>query len=155
MKNSCLKTNQLIRSGLAFALLISSFSIAACTPRDKPSHATLRTQGGMIGVVARWLDEYQAAWNAGDAVRLGRMLGLNTAEVLSLQQIFQERKNLRVTIEDVYIEPLSSSLARATYVRRDLWTDRSTGRPRSSSGAYEQAFQLSDGELRAISLQRR
>jgi hypothetical protein len=138
--------------GMLVAALVSG---TGCTRITTPTQTTSLEQGGITGAVARWLDEYRGAWNAGDSAKLGRMMGLNEAEVWSLQRVLEERTNLRVAIEDVRIAVVDGSLARATYVRRDRWIDRATGQPRSSSAAYEQTFRLADGAVREISLRRR
>jgi hypothetical protein len=138
------------------AMLVAALvSGTGCTRITTPTQTTFLAQGGITGAVARWLDEYREAWNAGDSAKLGRMMGLNEAEVWSLQRVLEERTDLRVAIEDVRIAVVDGSLARATYVRRDRWIDRATGQPRLSSAAYEQTFRLADGAVREISLRRR
>jgi len=105
--------------------------------------------------VARWLTEYQEAWNARDSAKLGRMLNLEQSQVWGLQRLFEERSDLHVVLDDVHIEPVDDSLARATYVRHDRWIDRATGQPRYFSVAYEQSFRLAGDEVRQVSLRRR
>jgi hypothetical protein len=147
---------QLRISASLLAMLVAALvNGIGCTRVTTPTQTTSLEQGGITAAVARWLDEYREAWNAGDSAKLGRMMGLNEAEVWSLQRVLEERANLRVAIEDVRIAIVDGSLARATYVRRDRWTDRVTGQPRSSSAAYEQTFRLADGSVREINLRRR
>jgi len=147
------------RFGVVFAgLLLAIGAVAlnvACMTTKAPDRTVGRAESEVTAAVKRWLAEYHQAWNGGDAVKLGRMLGLNRAEVWSLQRLFEERKNFRVVIEDVRIHTVDDSLARVTYVRRDRWIDRETGRSRISSAAYEQSFRLVDGQVREISLRRR
>jgi hypothetical protein len=142
--------------GSLLALLVTLLVTGAgCTRVTTSAQTTFLEEPGITGAVARWLDDYREAWNAGDSTKLGRMMGLNEAEVWNLQRVFEERKNLCVAIHDLRIEPVNGSLARATYVRRDRWIDGTTGEPHSSSAAYEQTFRLADGAVREISLRRR
>jgi hypothetical protein len=142
--------------GSLLLLLVGLFVTGAgCVRFTAPAQTTFVEEPGITGAVARWLEDYRGAWNTGDSVNLGRMMDLSQAEVWNLQRMFEERPDLRVVIDDLHIEPLNGSLARATYVRRDRWTDRTTGQTRSSSAAYEQTFRLADGTVRQISLRRR
>lgn len=105
--------------------------------------------------MARWLRDYEEAWNAGDTAKLTRLRGLDVAEVWSLRQLLEERPNLRVQLNDVQIQQLGDGLARATYVRMDRWADAQSGRARWSTTAYEQTFRIHHGVVEELSLRRR
>lgn len=112
-------------------------------------------QEALRGHVMRWLQEYENAWNAGDAARLGRMLGLNSAEVGDLRKVFAERPELRVIVSNVAITRIDDETAQASYDRTDRWLDPPTGQPRYATARYEQTFRIVGGEVREISLRRR
>ncbi|MBY0274764.1 hypothetical protein K2Z84_05460, partial [Candidatus Binatia bacterium] len=110
--------------------------------------------GDVVGKARSWLDDYQSAFNAKDAARLGQLRGLSSAKVAELQKVLDDQQGLRVTFSNVQIEKLGDDRARITYTRSDDFTD-ARGTPVSRTGVVEQTVGLVNGRITELETKRR
>jgi hypothetical protein len=144
-----MKRIRILCSFVAVSLLVGCGRTVTSQPVE------LRAEPGIVGQVARWLDEYEAAWNARDLRRVAQMRALDAGQVWLLERSIEDRLQLRVDISDLRIQKADENVASAHYVRRDHWIDRASGHSRSTSGAFEHTFRLDGNELREVSLKHR
>ena len=119
-----------------------------------PTTGTTSATGDVVGKARSWLDEYQSAFNAKNASRLGELRGLSPAKVAELQKVLDDQQGLRVTFSNVQIEKLGDDRARITYTRSDDFTD-ARGTPVSRTGVVEQTVGLVNGRITELETKRR
>ena len=115
---------------------------------------TVAPAGDVVGKARSWLDDYQSAFNAKDAARLGQLRGLAPAKVAELQKVLDGQEGLRVTFSNVQFERLGDDRVRITYTRSDDFTD-ARGAPVSRTGVVEQTVGLVEGRVTELETKRR
>ena len=103
----------------------------------------------IVAKVQDWLKEYERAWNAKDARKLGELRGLDAGLIAQLDQSLQDKLNLRVKFSNVTVKEVGSNQAVASYRRLDEWTGAKDGREMSRARGVEQTFRLSGSRLTA------
>jgi len=113
-----------------------------------------RSASDIVRSAQGWLDDYQSAFNAKDAARLGQLRGLSSDKVAELSKVLADQSGLRVTFSNVNIEKLDDQRARITYTRSDEFTD-ARGTPVSRTGNVEQVVGLQGGRVVELETRRR
>ncbi|MEW6271446.1 MAG: hypothetical protein AB1689_19365, partial [Thermodesulfobacteriota bacterium] len=121
---------------------------------SRRSEWSIAPSSGIVTRARSWLDEYEAAFNAKDARRIGQLRGLPADKVEELQDVLDDQSGLRVTFTDVRIDKLDDQRARLTYTRTDDFTDR-RGAPVSRTGQVEQVVGVVNGRLTELETRRR
>jgi hypothetical protein len=121
---------------------------------SRRSEWSIAPSSGIVNRARSWLDEYQAAFNAKDAQRIGRLRGLSADMVAELQKVLDDQTGLRVTFSNVQIDKLDDQRARLTYTRTDDFTDV-RGAPVSRTGTVEQVVGVVNGRLTELETRRR
>jgi serine/threonine protein kinase len=96
----------------------------------------------IVGKVQQWINEYERAWNAKDANKLGKLRGLDASLVQQLEESLRDKVGLHVKFSDVNIEKMDRSQAKASYHRLDEWTGAMDGKAMSRSRKVQQVFRL-------------
>jgi len=113
-----------------------------------------RSGSDIVRSAQSWLDDYQSAFNAKDAARLGQLRGLSSDKVAELGKVLADQEGLRVTFSNVNIEKLDDQRARITYTRSDDFTD-ARGTPVSRTGTVEQVVGMQGGRVVELETRRR
>jgi hypothetical protein len=113
----------------------------AAVPPPAPPGAVAVTD-----LVQSWLTQYRTAFNGKDVNTLASLLKLDANKKAVLEKSLSNKRDLRVVLQDIQIQKLSSGGAAASYKQTESFVDP-TGQSRSFETSMNQTFRVVGGRV--------